>query len=344
MAWTKMQMATVAGVAAILAATSTAVIGAELVQAQPAGNSTPVSADIQSQANGGPLQTLYRQFLAGTSPRGFITFEREIMLQQGPPPRARGFDTYSTPVTNGPLQSTNHPGVQFFKVKSTNKSYWAFWWAGTNFIIATSTDRPLTNENDIASASRLYGHDGQSYWRLSYNSGRAYPLGATPGVSPPIYTRSVLMVIPAGGTANTPSEDQKFALTNLNSIAEECRQVVQLGFSYPMLGRPGILNSNRVVVRTGDGRAQTVQLKGSREQPDVLNYEATTNRMALYRVSMDYSTNTLTIDRLSSWGTASGISIRYKILSVRIPDEPQPESMFSPQTYLQTAGNVINEK
>ena len=339
MAWTKIKSATAFGVAAVLAATSITEIGIKLVQAQTTSDSTPWSKTTQPQANRAPLDALYRQFLAGASPSGFVSFEREISTQRTPPPQTPRYGATRTPVTNGPPQITNT-----IQGRPASKSYFAFCWAGTNFIIANSTDHQVTNENDFASAGRLYGYDGQSYWRLSYNSVRTYLMGDRPGISPPIDTSSVLMVIPAVANANTPSESQKFAQTNLSLIAEECWQVVQLGFSHPMLGHPGILNSNRMLVTGLNGWSQTLRLTGNRNHPDVLNYEATTNRMPIYRVTMDYPADALTIDRMSARGTASGISIRYKVLAVRMPDPAQPESMFSVQRYMPTTGNVIHEK
>jgi len=284
----------------------------------------------KAQANESHVATLYQQFLTGTNSTGFIVFEREITF----PPRRAKFSA-PTSVGSNSVQQLNIP----------NKNYFSFCWADSNFIITSSSDAPLTNENDVASASRLYGYDGQSYWRLLNDASQTYINSKEgPGFLPPVDSASILTVIPKDEALSSRDKYVPNAtLSTINELAAECRRVVQLGFSYPIQGKPSMVSSTVIIVNGVGGRTQTMHITGSMDHPEILNYDATTNAMAKFRVSIDYSTDTLIIDRLSASGRKPITTIHYKILSVRMPAPSQEKSMFSWQTYKANDGKVIAE-
>lgn len=279
------------------------------------------------------MAALYQRFLTGHQSTGFIAFERKLVFPE-PPNQVAGSEAFRNPSI--PLKL----------------DYRCFLWNGSKFL-SVSSDAPITNETDIVRSatsptriSDFCGYDGETYWNLRANVMRVYrkvdagqydqqvPIEINSTLA--VFTREEELSLARGGRqSNRP-------LASILDHAAESRRVAQMGFSLPVEEPPTLVASNQMLLRSPDGRSQTVVFTGPREQPEILEYYAPSNTTGSFRVIPGFQTNTLTIDSLSSRSKLRTSTIRYRVLAASVPSS-LPASMFSWQSYRPTAGELIRE-
>jgi hypothetical protein len=269
-----------------------------------------------------PLLLLYNALLAGTNSEGCVTFERQIVV----PARGRS-------------GSTNTP-----KLPPPDAAYVTFLWDGAKYLVAYSRRTP-TEERSISSAERLYGFDGTNYWRLLKSVSTTYlNEGGQSQILAPVDVQSQLTVISTEEASN--ALDRYVAnptLTTINEFAAECRRVVQLGFSFHLTQAPTWLNSNSFSIVSAGHGSQIVTVTGDAGSPDTITYSDSSNTLPKFKATVGFSENALVIDRLSSVTFRPFATIKYRVLSVRIPNTSAPSTAYSWQTYRADAGNVVAE-
>ena len=283
---------------------------------------------VKTQAQEGPLIALYKGFLAATNSDGFLVVKRKITFPASP---RRILEHLAT---NG-VQRTERR-VDYFV---------SFCWDGPRFVIAFSSDAPLTNESDFATAERLYGYDGTNYWRLLNDASKTYVGSpADLSVAAPIDVSSYLSIIPE---EEVLSSQNKYvanpAYTSIMQFASECRHVAQFGYEGNLTEPPRITSDNTIVISGTSKHAKAAEFTGDADQPTSITFGASAKGAPTFRLSMDYATDTMTVDRVSSVSGKTMNTIRYTILLFRAPVLSTPKSPFSWQSYQATAGNIIGD-
>lgn len=282
------------------------------------------------QADEDCLASLYQRFLRGHQSTGFIAFERTVVYPKAP-----------TQVTE--TGTNGNPSIP--------KLDWrCFLWNGSKFLVVLS-DAPITNETDIAHSatspthiSIFCGYDGETYWSLRANTIRTYRKvdDVQYDEQRPIEIKSTLAVFTREEELSLAREGRKSnrQLAAILDRAAESRQVAQMGFSLPLEEPPTLITSNQMLLKSTDGRSQTVVFTGPREQPEILEYHAPSNTIGNFCVITGFQTNTLTIEGLSSRLKLRTSTIRYRVLAASVPSS-LPVSAFSWQTYQPTTGELI---
>lgn len=276
------------------------------------------------------VETIYKTLLSGTNFSGLIVFEREI--------------TYPTiPAISARIQQTDN-GADI-KPAISNKNYFSYFWSGSNYIVACSSDAPITSENDIRISKKLYGYDGNNYWRFMRDAGYTYiNSGEDRRFLAPIDSTSVLTVIPKDEALNSQGKYVSNAtLSTINELSAECRRVAQLGFSFPMSGRPEIVNSNELVFSGFGGRVQSAHINGNFQKPNLIYFDSSPTVPASFRVALNYADDFVVIDKLSTAGKRPVITIRYRVLGFASSALPITGPIFSWSTYKPNEGKLLSE-
>lgn len=281
-----------------------------------------------AKAEEGMVALLYKQFLAGSNSTGFVVFDRTLI--------------YPEPPKHSAMKLPD--GVTLAKNPS-NHHYYAFCWSGLKYFIASSDDAPLTNENDIMSAKRIEGYDGEYYWRLMIDAVQTYPETIyKPGFVAPIDSASILTLIPRDEKKSMEADrtNENAMLESMVAFFDECRRVTQFGLSAEMMGRPVITGPDTLIVHDASGRQHSAQLMGSTNLPDCVDCNPVNNKAPRYRVSIDSATDTLTIDRFPKRLTAAkpSVVISYKVLAVHMPNLAKDDSIFAWQSYTAKVGKI----
>jgi hypothetical protein len=270
------------------------------------------------QAEESRVAILYKHFLNGTNNSGRITFEREITF----------------PIRRSLRQTDNDSPA------APRKACMVFSWKNANFFITSSPDHPiegpsLTNANSFSA----HGYDGQSFWSFANNNSTNYVRrGEAKELLQPVASSSQLEIIPKGEVENSRGKFvENPSMGTINGLLDECRRITQFGCSLPIQGQPRVLGSNTLMLTTLNGVSNTVQIVGDSEHPQTLS----TSSSNPYRVTIDYKTDTLIIDRMSTRGKLPVSTIKYKIMSIDLSDQGTKASNYSWQTYKAAAGNVF---
>jgi hypothetical protein len=284
------------------------------------------------QTNAGEpiVQDLYKQYYSGGTSSGLIVFERNIIY-----PAKRASSAPSSNVSSNNVQP----------VAEVVKTFFTFRWCESNFVLAVSTGIAITNESDLGMADKLYGFNGNDYWRLLSDVTRTYVnSGEGPDFLAPVDSASVLSIIPKNEILTSKGQYvPNSTFSTINDLVGECRRVVQFGFSFPLQGKPNIVSTNRLVVSGVDGQTQVVSIDGDLEHPDVLIYGDSTNVQTKFRVAVDYDRNILKIDRLSSSGKRPANTIVYTVLLAQNSLSNKIDNVYSYQKYEPNQGRVITE-
>ena len=196
-----------------------------------------------TRASEGRLAELYQQFLSGSNSQRFVAFERTIIFPRGRKP----------------------PAPVFMSFCRKDASY----------IIAVSRDVAATNIDNLASADKLHGFDGENYWSMRLDSPvRVYPKPDKEGQSPPPLENSfnTLRVIPKAEVSHEQGRYQSDpGFNTISALAAECTRVVQFGF-VPIEGRPRVVGSDLVVTSAEGEVVVTAHLTGHPDQPAGLSY------------------------------------------------------------------------
>src|ERR1043166_1000249 len=202
---------------------------------------------LPARADESRVAGLFQRFLTQTNTSGLVVFQREVALPVRPA-AARSAD--------GRFQSD-----------SGRTNYYSFFWNGTNFLMAQSSEKPVTNETALASAKKICGYDGKFYWRLINDAVQTYTKPTNGAAADLVDSADMLTVVPQEEAEHAdPRVDR--VMPALLELAAECRRVVQMGFTFPMAGPPVRVSSNTFTARGIDGMEQTAQMTGDPDRPE----------------------------------------------------------------------------
>jgi hypothetical protein len=208
------------------------------------------------------------------------------------------------------------------------------------YLIALSKVAPITNANNLASADKLYGFDGEAYWSLRLDSPvRVYPrAGQDRELLPPENSFNTLHVISKAEAVQQRGRTKPdTVLVTMTALASECRRLVQFGVSYPLSQPPRVAGSELFVTGTDEGGSVVAELAGEPGRPSGLSYSLPGGKVL--RVRIDYATDTVRVSRLSD--THLVAEMEYHLFFLEKEGEAPAPSVFSWQTYRADAGQLL---
>ena len=273
------------------------------------------------------LTVLSRSFFMDTNSIGFAAFSRQMTFPRPRPlPSAWG---------SNEKNSLTPPSPQ--------TTYLAYCWSGSNFIIASSRNAPVTNINDLTSADRLYGFDGDSYWEMTLNFPTRTYIKTADGADsfPPVDIVNRLTIIPKDESDREAGRYQTdVTLRTIKRLVMECRRVVQLGYSYPLAALPRVDTTNVILERGSSRQMDAGHFTGTQDHPEKFRFDTSPP----YEVEMDYAKNTLIIDGFSQTENHGRVNqTRYQIITVETPNLFGKIGMFSWKTYKPQDGELATE-
>jgi hypothetical protein len=270
-----------------------------------------VSVSARAATNEGPLAVLYHDFLSGSNRSGYVTFDR---------------------VVNYPPIPSQGASVGSIRRASSATNYVSFCWDGPQFVVCES---PITATDRPSRGMRWYGYDGTNYWHLFTDNSVTYR-SDDKDLTRPLSSSSDLMVIPKTEAAGQPASS---AVSSITELGAECRRVVQFGFSIPMERKPCVWKDT-LSVESGGLPPEMLKFKGALEHPEQLEPNSGSDSVPRVRAAVDFARNSLSIQKLNWRGSSWVYSNQYVVMSVRIPEPPATNPVFSWQSY--KVGGVIN--
>jgi hypothetical protein len=259
---------------------------------------------VPAATNETPLATLYQAFLSGSNRSGYVTFDR---------------------ISNYPPLPARNPAIGNASRASSSTNFVCFSWDGPRFAVAES---PVEPPGRPGSGMRWYGYDGTNYWQVSFDNAVTYARGDRE-LATPLASSSSLLVIPISETNNLPGRS---AVSRIANRAEECRRVVQFGFSNPMEGKPHVRGDTLTV--EGEGRqSETLKFQGSIERPERFDPWPASNSLPRIRAVLDFQRNGLGIEKLTSGGSHFIYSNQYVLATVQISEPAVTNGVFSWQAH-----------
>jgi hypothetical protein len=208
--------------------------------------------------------------------------------------------------------------------------------------MAFSRGAAATNAEALAFGDRLYGFDGEAYWCWRRNPPvRVYEKADEhrgSGVPADEYT-TLKVISKAEVVQERGRYEPDFEFSTGASLAAECREVVQFGFSSPLRGPPRLAGFDLTFEPAEDGAIVRARLTDDPLRPAGLSYSLSAGEGL--RLVFDYAADAVEIARLS--GTNVTAKIRYDLLVTRIGSQAQAPSIFSWRAYVPQATRVLAE-